>query len=215
MGGIGLKLARWLAVRGARHIALLGRRAPSDAAREQIAAMESLGASIRVFSADVSQEGQVASALQTIAAEMPQLRGVFHLAGVNAGILLADLTPERFESVMGPKVGGAWNLHSCLRDTPLDYFVLFSSMTAVAGQHGLGAYAAGNAYLDALARYRQARGLPALSIQWGMWSQLGMINEERVQGGVRDYCEQGMVLAFRGSRARRTGANHGPQPVQR
>ena len=64
LGGIGIELARWLVVRGARHIALLGRRVPSDAVREHIAAIESLGASVRVLSADVSHESQLAAALE-------------------------------------------------------------------------------------------------------------------------------------------------------
>ena len=172
LGGIGLELARWLAVRGARHLALLGRRAPSAAVRDHIAAIESLGTSVRIFSTDVSEESEVASTLDSIAAQMPQLRGVFHLSVVTDGALLADLNEESLQRVMLPKVAGAWNLHRHLEQAELDFFVLFSSIAAAYSQPGFGSYAAANAFLDSLARYRWAKGLPALSIQWCPWTSL-------------------------------------------
>ena len=193
MGGIGLELAGWLGVRGARHIALLGRSGPSEVVRERIAAIESLGASVRVFRADVSEESQVASALDSIAAGMPQLRGVFHLSVVTDGALLADLTEERLQRVMLPKAAGAWNLHRHLEHTELDFFVMFSSIAAAYSQPGFGSYAAANAFLDSLARYRRANGRPALSIQWCPWTAIGLANDERAQRGVQLYRDQGIT----------------------
>jgi len=192
LGGIGLELAPWLVGRGARHIALMGRSAPSDNVRERLAAIESQGVSVRVFTADVSNEHQLASALAEINREMPQLRGVFHLSVVTDGALLADLDQNRLERVMLPKASGAWNLHRKLEHTELDFFVLFSSITAAYGQPGVGNYAAANAFLDSLARYRTARGIPALSIQWCPWRALGLANHERGKATARRYLDQGV-----------------------
>ena len=192
LGGIGLELARWLTVRGARHIALVGRRAPSDDARKRIAAIELLGASVRVFSADVSDETQLASTIEIIAEQMPQLRGVFHLSAVTDGALLANLTEERLQRVMGPKASGAWNLHRKLELVDLDSFVLFSSIAAAYGQPGVGNYTAANACMDSLARYRRARGLPALSIQWCPWTAIGLANNQRGQHTAKLYQDQGV-----------------------
>ena len=202
LGGIGLELARWLALRGARNIALLGRRAPSESARERIAAIESLGASVRVFSADVSDDGQLTATLATIAAEMPTLRGVFHLSGVLNGVLLSGLDEQKLGTVMLPKACGAWNLHRAVEHASLDFFVLFSSMAAAWSQPGLGNYAAANSFTDSLARFRRAKNLPALSIQWPPWADLGLVQRERVEEGAARVSGSGYHSAFSRSGAR-------------
>ncbi|WP_134903006.1 KR domain-containing protein, partial [Paenibacillus polymyxa] len=81
---------------------------------------------------------------------------------------------ETFYRVLSPKVNGAWNLHRMTEGRPIDFFILFSSVASVFGSPGQGAYATGNAFLDSLAHYRLSRGLPALSINWGPWSEVGM-----------------------------------------
>ena len=88
--------------------------------------------------------------------------------------MLAEQTPERFANVMAPKVRGGWALHELTAGDPLDFFVLFSSGAALLGSPGQSNYAAANGFLDGLASYRHARGLPALSINWGSWAEVGM-----------------------------------------
>lgn len=85
-----------------------------------------------------------------------------------------ELTHDELSDVLRPKVAGGWALHRVLRDTPLDFFVLFSSGSAVLGSPMLSAYAAANAFLDGLAHHRRAAGLPALAVDWGYWSGTGM-----------------------------------------
>jgi acyl carrier protein len=88
--------------------------------------------------------------------------------------VLLDQDARRFEAAFRPKVAGAWNLHRLTRHAPLDFFVLFSAGAALLGSPAQANYAAANAMLDAFASYRRAQGLPALSIDWGAWSGVGM-----------------------------------------
>jgi len=105
---------------------------------------------------------------------MPRLRGIYHLAGVLDNGVLREQTRERFDRVMGAKMFGAWHLHELTRNLELDQFVLFSSAAALLGAPGQGNYAAANAFLDALAHRRRAENLPALSVNWGSWAEVGM-----------------------------------------
>jgi len=86
---------------------------------------------------------------------------------------MAHMSLETLEKVLQPKVDGAWNLHSCTVQADLDAFVLFSSLSALLPAHGQANYAAANAFLDALAWHRRSIGLPAQSINWGPWSEVG------------------------------------------
>jgi hypothetical protein len=141
--------------------------------------------------ADVSQADQLAAVLSEIDRTLPPLRGVIHAAGVLDDGVLLQQNGARFERVSAPKVDGAWNLHVLTRTRPLDFFVNFSSVASVLGSSGQGNYAAANAFLDALAHYRQALGLPGQSINWGAWSEVGMAaalgardQSRRVQRGI-------------------------------
>lgn len=174
LGGLGLKLAGWMVERGARHLVLVGRSGASASAREVVAGLEAAGAKVRVINADVAAREQVAGALAEIASEMPPLKGVVHAAGVLGDSLLRHQDQERFARVLAPKVLGAWHLHSLTADSTLDFFVLFSSMSSVLGSIGQANYAAGNAFLDALAHYRRSLGQQGLSINWGPWAEVGM-----------------------------------------
>jgi acyl transferase domain-containing protein/acyl carrier protein len=174
LGGLGLEVAAWLAAKGARHLALVGRSEPGPAATAAIQALERAGACVRVARADVAEESQVARVLAEIDETMPPLRGVVHAAGILDDGTVLNLDRARLEAVLAPKVAGAWNLHALTAARNLDFFVLFSSVASLLGSPGQANYAAGNAFLDALAAYRRARGLTALSIDWGPWSGVGL-----------------------------------------
>jgi hypothetical protein len=96
--------------------------------------------------------------------------------------VLSQLNWERFERVLAPKLWGAWNLHRLTLSDPLDFFVLYSSAAALLGSPGQANYSAANAGLDALAAYRRQQGLPALSINWGPWSEVGMAAADAKRG---------------------------------
>ena len=173
--GLGLVAARWLAAEGARELVLAGRSEPDASAREAIAEMAAQGVKVRTVAADVSSAEGVAAALGALQGLSP-LGGVIHCAGVLDDGVLIKQSPERFAAVMGPKADGAWRLHVALQRAGLkpDFFVLYSSLSAVFGSAGQGNYVAANAFLDALARRRRELDLAALSVNWGAWSEVGM-----------------------------------------
>ena len=179
LGGIGTVIARWLAERGAGVIVLNGRRPPDPEAQEVIDALRRQGADVRVELADMTSPAAIDQMLARVDSDMPPLAGVIHSVGVLSDGSLGNQTWERFEQVLWPKVLGAWHLHQATLDKDLELFVLFSSITGVAGNSGQGNHAAANAYLDQLAAYRRSLGLPGQSIAWGAWSGLGEAEEQR------------------------------------
>jgi acyl transferase domain-containing protein/acyl carrier protein len=173
-GGLGLRIAAALADRGARHLVLVGRSGMTAAAREPIAALEARGVAVLAASADVSRDEDVARLFESVATRMPQIAGIVHAAGVRDDGLLSALDGERLAGVLAPKLAGGWHLHQHSEALPLDFFVLFSSAASILPSPAQGSYAAANGFLDALARYRRALGLPGLSINWGPWDEVGM-----------------------------------------
>jgi acyl transferase domain-containing protein/acyl carrier protein len=182
LGGLGLTAARWMVSRGARHLMLLGRNNPTTTALEAIRVMEEAGARVRVRQVDVSRAPEVDGTLEYIEDNMPPLRGVVHAAGLIEDRTLQEMGEEQFSQPIRPKILGAWNLHRATRSIPLDFFVMYSSVAALLGSPGQGNYAAANAFLDALAHARVAEGLPAMSIQWGAFSEVGMVAEQESRG---------------------------------
>ncbi len=174
LGGLGLKLAQWLVQQGAKYLILVGRRGTSSKANQTIKELEQAGAKILVTQADVSQEEDLLSVLEACKASMPPLGGIIHAAGIIDDGILQSQSWERFRKVMAPKVLGTWNLHNLTQDVPLDFFIMFSSLSSLGCSPGQGNYAAANAFIDAIAHYRQALMLPALSINWGPWAEVGM-----------------------------------------
>jgi polyketide synthase 12 len=174
LGGLGLRVAEYLVRQGGRHLALLGRGAPSAQAEGTLLRLRQAGADVTVLTGDVSRAEDVAAALATIDRDLPPLRGVIHAAGVLDDSLLSGLDRDRMLTVAASKVAGGWHLHRATRHRDLAFFVLFSSAAALLGSPGQASYCAANAFLDALAHHRRASGLPALSISWGPWSEVGL-----------------------------------------
>ncbi|MGC0417758.1 acyl transferase domain-containing protein/NADPH:quinone reductase-like Zn-dependent oxidoreductase/acyl carrier protein [Embleya sp. AB8] len=163
LGVLGGLLARHLVdTWGVRHVVLLGRRGGPNAVAEELTAR---GVSVRMVRCDVADR----EALRAVVEAIPTLRGVVHAAGVLRDGVLGSLTEDQVAQVLRPKVDGAWHLHELTAGLDLSAFVLFSSAAGVLGGQGQANYAAANAFLDALAQFRAARGLPATSLAWGLW----------------------------------------------
>ncbi len=168
-GALGGKIARHLvSEHGVRRLLLVSRRGTPEL--EGLAA--ELGVHVDIALCDVADRAALAEVLAAIPADHP-LTSVVHAAGVIDDGVVTALTPDRVDAVLRPKVDGALNLHELTRTTALAAFVLFSSVSGVLGAPGQGGYAAANAFLDALAAHRVAHGLPALSLGWGLWGEVG------------------------------------------
>ncbi|MFB7915559.1 type I polyketide synthase [Streptomyces sp. NPDC056061] len=172
LGGLGALVARHLVTEhGVRHLLLAGRRgADTEGADGLVAELTARGARVTVAACDVSDRAALAALLMDVPAEHP-LTGVVHAAGVLDDGLVPALTPERLDTVLRPKLDGAWHLHELTRERDLTAFVVFSSVFGVLGNAGQAAYTAANAFLDALAERRAAEGLTGLSVAWGPWPQ--------------------------------------------
>ncbi|MEL6776868.1 MAG: SDR family NAD(P)-dependent oxidoreductase [Cyanobacteria bacterium J06597_16] len=185
-GGLGLATAQWLVEQGARHLALVSRGTTTSAsAKAWIKDTAEKGIKVLGLQADVADRVQLASAFQTVKETLPPLKGVVHAAGVLQDGILQQLNWAQMEKVLAPKVWGAWNLHQLTAEMTthheLDFFVLYSSAASLLGSPGQGSHVAANSFLDALARHRQAQGLPAVSINWGPWSEVGSAAGEQMQ----------------------------------
>ncbi len=178
LGGIGLALAHWCARRGVSRLVLTS-RSPEPPERSAAAAQErwiavrqlrAQGVDLRIEAVDVTDTAATTDLVERLSAdaEFP-LRGVVHAAGVSEPQFVVDVEDDAYQRVWAPKVLGAWALHEATRGLDLDVFVLFSSIAASWGSQHLASYAAGNAFLDALADTRSTLGLPVTTVAWGPW----------------------------------------------
>ncbi|WP_316976585.1 non-ribosomal peptide synthetase [Shumkonia mesophila] len=181
LGGLALSLATEMAADGTVSLALLGRSGTvtgeDDEARrrrEKLAALEGSGIRIRAFACDITDRAALAACLDEVRAAMGPITAVVHAAGVADGGFLVNRSASELAAVLAPKVEGARNLDILTRGDPVESFVVFGSLTGLAGAPGQSAYAAANAWLDAFAAWRLAEGRPALAIDWCALSGVGM-----------------------------------------
>ncbi|MEV4824672.1 SDR family NAD(P)-dependent oxidoreductase, partial [Micromonospora sp. NPDC049274] len=193
-GGLGALVARHLVTgHGVRHLLLVSRRGGHSLGagelRDELAA---LGADVTFAECDVAVRSEVAALIDAVPAEHP-LTAVVHAAGVLDDSTIGGLTPQRLTAVLRPKADAAWHLHELTRDRQLSAFVLFSSAAGVLGGAGQGNYAAGNAFLDAVAQHRRALGLPGTSLAWGPWTGTGGMAERLAEAHVDRMWRTGVV----------------------
>jgi len=189
LGHLGLRTAEWLVANGARNVVLNGRTplphrdSWNDLAEDSpdfnrvrvVRELEAAGANVTVLAADLA-EPAVGAVLDSIFAP-GELRGVFHAAAVFDGHATDDLTEDELAAVTRPKMLGAIVLSELIRRTGADFFVMFSSTTALFGSGRMSAYGAANAFLDSFAHTLRSSGIPALSVNFGSWNELSHVPE--------------------------------------
>jgi acyl transferase domain-containing protein/NADPH:quinone reductase-like Zn-dependent oxidoreductase/acyl carrier protein len=174
LGGLGLVTAQAFVEHGARHLVLVSRSPASEEVRQVVTNLEEGGAMICIRQADLSVDAQAEALLKNVRETMPPLRGIVHAAGTLDDAVVSHLSLEKFGKVMAGKVGGALALDAEVGPGDLEFLLYYSSIAGVLGNPGQANYAAANAMLDALAHRQRARGVPAISINWGTWGEVGL-----------------------------------------
>lgn len=184
LSGFGLESARWLAAHGVGHLVLLGRRGlETPGAREAIEDFAAQGIQVQALACDISDAQPVEKMVEHARMTCPPIKGVLHAAAVFDDALVQNLDAARMETVIAPKLLGAWNLHQATLGIPLEHFVLYSSITTAIGNPGQANYVAANAGLEGLAEMRRRMGLPAVCVGWGPIGDAGYLTRNEA---VRD-----------------------------
>ncbi|CAH0050588.1 unnamed protein product [Clonostachys solani] len=165
-GELGLGLCNWMIDNGARHLALSSRRPNVDS--RILDEWKSKNANVRIFTLDVTNEKMLHDVRQQIVDTMPPIGGVMNGAMVLRDRLFSTMTEEDFAAVLGPKVQGSEYLDRAFHSDPLEFFILFSSLSRVIGNPGQSNYAAANMFMASLASKRRARGVSASVIDIAM-----------------------------------------------
>ncbi|MFD9061121.1 SDR family NAD(P)-dependent oxidoreductase [Kitasatospora purpeofusca] len=173
LGGLGLLTVEWLARNGAGRIVISARSAPTAPTQARLDTLRETGTDIRIVRGDIADPAVTARALAAADEHGQTLRGVFHAAGVVEDATVTNFDDRLLERVWRGKATGAWALHQATEHHRLDHFVLYSSLASLIGSPGQVAYAAANAFLDGLATHRLDHALPATTIHWGAWSEVG------------------------------------------
>ncbi|MGB3439848.1 MAG: SDR family NAD(P)-dependent oxidoreductase, partial [Actinophytocola sp.] len=185
-GAIGGHVARWLADNGAADLVLVSRRGADAPGAEELARdLAARGASVTFAACDVADRAAVATMLDDLRAQGLPVRTVMHTAGASTLERLEHTGVAVLAGLVGAKAAGARNLTELLDPSEVDAIVHFSSIAGVWGVGRHGGYAAGNAYLDALAQRSRADGVPALSVAWGPWDGGGMVAATEVEPMLR------------------------------
>jgi NADPH:quinone reductase-like Zn-dependent oxidoreductase/thioesterase domain-containing protein/SAM-dependent methyltransferase/acyl carrier protein len=182
-GGFGLEVAKWIAREGGRHLVLMSRSGPRDAAASaSIHELRAAGVEVVDARGDVGRREDVKRVLEQLRRDQPPLKGVFHAAVHMDDEFVTRQDQDRVRRVLEPKMQGAWNLHLETLAEGLEHFLCFSSFSTVIAIPKQASYNAGNAFLDQLAQYRRARGLPALSVNFGPLLGAGFVERQGRDG---------------------------------
>ncbi len=211
LGDLGLRVAEWLAARGARNLVLTGRSsvawttdpASGDPRGPVMERLRASGVAVRAVTVDVADEPEMQSLFANLTSDgWPPIRGIVHCAGVADALPLLELSDELILAAFRAKVTGTWVLHRLTASVPLDFFVSFSSGATLLGSPLLGSYAAANTFLDAVAHLRRSLGENALTVNWGFWDDVGMVSRTQKEMG-HGFCDSGDAVIF--TRASVTG----------
>lgn len=179
LGGLGRAMALYLAEHGAKHMALISRSgATKSESREVLQELHSKNVNAIAYACDVADSENLKFTIEKINQDMPAIKGVIQAAMVLKDSLFENMDYESWAAATRPKIQGSWNLHSVM-PKDLDFFIMLSSVTAIIGNPGQASYSAGNTFQDALAHYRKASNLSAVSINLGAIRDIGWVAENK------------------------------------
>lgn len=175
-GAIGLKVARYLALKNNIKLVLISRRGTSNNGKrlEAIEEIKKLGSEVYVYSTDTADFDNMEAVIKDVREKLGLIRGVIVAAGTGGGTLVSIENEENIAKIFGPKIEGAWIADKLTQDDDLDFFISFSSAITLTGGLGGGAYTAANSYLDSFAAYRRMNGKRALTVNWPIWYDTGL-----------------------------------------
>ncbi|MFB6258520.1 MAG: SDR family NAD(P)-dependent oxidoreductase, partial [Flavobacteriales bacterium] len=183
--GFGLAVADWMTRKGCRNLILMSRSGPkTDEEKERVKQMEERGVNVMLPKGDVSSQADMDRIFEEVEAKMPPLKGVQHAAMVLDDGSIPEIDRDRYMKVFGPKAVGCWLLHERTKAKELDHFVCYSSISAVFGNPGQVSYVGANSFLDNFAHWRQAQGLPATTINWGVIGDVGFVARSQEVDGM-------------------------------
>ncbi|PYH81014.1 ketoacyl-synt-domain-containing protein [Aspergillus uvarum CBS 121591] len=174
-GGLGQSLCRWMVLHGARHLALTTRNR-TRISTTWLADLAQLGATVRLFEADVADMASLTTVHSEISTRMPPIAGIANAAMVLSDRSFGELKPSDFTTVFGPKVQGTKNLDTLFHTQTLDFFIMFSSLASIVGNRGQSNYVAANLFMSTVAAQRRARGLAASVFHIGMVLGVGYVS---------------------------------------
>lgn len=186
-GALGLFTAKWLAEKGAKFIALIGRSIPHPTSQnEHLTYLKQKGVNLISLQGDISNPKDIEKIFENLQSHYPPLSGIFHAAGVLEDGPIHTQSWQTFDKVFSPKIYGTWLLHEqSLRIKDLDFFISYSSIASITGSSGQVNYAAANAYIDSIMKWRSTNlGKPGLTINWGPWADIGMaanLNQSHIE----------------------------------
>lgn len=177
LGTLGLVYAEYIISKGAKYLALVGRREPNEKAMQRLTEWRNKGINVLSYQADICNERDTENLMSEIRNSMPQIKGIIHAAGTLDDKMIMDQSWETFKNVLIPKTVGTYNIHNSLKNDELDFFIMLSSITSIVGNLGQSNYSAANYFLNAFSHYRELNNLSGSTVCWGPWSGGGMAED--------------------------------------
>ena len=179
-GGFGLEVAKWLVAKGAKYLVLCSRRgAASHECKQFLSDYAHTDIHIRAESLDITDKIAVKKLIDVIQSSRHPVRGIFHSAMTLDDGYLMDMTPERFEKVLAVKVDGAMNLFDAIKESTLDYFISFSSISSIIGNPGQANYVVANSFLDQFSEMLRMHNISGITINWGVFLDTGVVKRSK------------------------------------
>ncbi|ACC40224.1 phenolpthiocerol synthesis type-I polyketide synthase PpsB [Mycobacterium marinum M] len=170
-GNIGPHLINQLAEMGAKTIVAVSRN-PGQRLQKLAESLAAEGVNLVIAAADATDEAAMTALFDRFGADLPPLEGIYLAAFAGQPVLLTEMTNDDVTAMFAPKLDAAALLHRLSLKVPVRHFVLFSSISGLIGSRWLAHYTATSGYLDALAYARRVMGLPATTVNWGLWKSL-------------------------------------------